>query len=88
MKAEVCSVSYAVDVTRRQFDKLEAFDQRWIDGKSQIKTEDWFKDLPVFDIEFNGHFGSTFYFRVDASSFEEAEQVKSEVLSILSRKLK
>ena len=65
MKAEITQRSYVVPVTARQFTRIEARDDRQLLARETLG--ELLDKLPgVRDIEYNGHFGSHIFFRVDA----------------------
>lgn len=65
MKAEITQRSYVVPVTVRQFTRIEARDDRQLLARETLG--ELLDKLPgVRDIEYNGHFGSHIFFRVDA----------------------
>ena len=80
MELSANRISYSIELTPAQWDKLDAADFE------EVKKV-WLKDTLAQDLEWNGHFGRNFFFSVSANSIEEMNSEAQKVVSVMENHL-
>lgn len=80
MELSTNKISYSIKLTKDQWDKLEAADY-------DVVEKQWLKGTKAQELEWNGHFGSYFFFSIQGYSAEEINEDAQKVLAIMSKNL-
>lgn len=80
MELNINKISYSIELNREQWDKLDGTDY-------DIVEKQWLKDTKAQELEWDGHFGSNFFFSIRGYSAEEINEDAKKVLEAMSKNL-
>lgn len=91
LKFEATQTSYAIEIDEHRFlDLLDSESYVTENAAYNNGNETLFKklnDLPgIFDIDYNGHFGSAVYLKIDID--DDTDELKAQISNIIEKHLK